>query len=351
MAIIIKANLSMKKVKSMKDIAILAGVSEGTVSRALKNSALISQKVKDKITKIADEHNYSPNKNATNLSTQKSNAIVVIVNQDINANSFSRQPFILDMLGVLADELAKKHMEMILSPERNITGCWNNYFIRSKRADGLIILGPGSEPSLFDDLTDHKVPFVVWGGKDPAQEHCAISGDNKQGGLLAVKHLIKDASRKRIILLGPRHTLEGNLRYQGYCEGIRKYKCDESNDLLIECDWSTESAFEKMQEIIKLNKLKFDAVFALNDTIAYGAIKAIQANGFNVPKDISVVGYDDIQSSQLITPPLTTVRQNTDNAVPLLVERITALINGETASSEILDAKLIIRESSVEEFS
>jgi len=331
----------------MKDIAILAGVSEGTVSRALKNSALISQEVKNEIIKIADEYNYSPNRNASNLSTQKSNAIVVIVNQDESTNSFSGQPFILNMLGLLADELAKRHMEMILSPDRTITGCWNNHFIQSKRADGLIILGPGPESSLFDELTAHKVPFVVWGGKESTQAHCAISGDNKQGGLLAVKHLSQDAGRKRIILLGPLYTLEGKMRYEGYKSGTEQFGCIQSEELLVACEFSTESAFEVMKNIINSKKMKFDAIFALNDMIAFGAMKALQASGMNVPEDVSVVGYDDIPSSQLVTPTLTSIRQSSLNAVQLLVEHILAIINGKSVQSVTIDTELVVRQSSL----
>jgi len=336
----------MKKVKSMMDIAEIAGVSEATVSRALKGSSLINPKTIEKIQKIAQEHHYSANRNARSLSTQKSNAIAVVVNQDINAESFSTQPFTMQMLGYLADELAKNDLEMILSSDRSITGCWHDHFIRPKRADGIIILGPGSRASLFDELAEHKVPFVVWGGKKTYQSHCVVAGDNKKGGFLAVEHLQRDANRKRIVLLGPRTTVEGELRYKGYVEGLKKYKGVQKKELLVDCDFSTESAFETTKELIQSNRVEFDAIFAVSDTVAYGAIKALQASGLDVPKDVSVVGYDDISTSRLITPALTSVRQDSTNAVRLLVERILALTDGKTVKSVTLDAELIIRQSS-----
>lgn len=336
----------MQKVKSMKDIAKIAGVSEGTVSRALKNSSLISTEVKEKIQKIAKDHHYSPNRNAANLSTKKSNAVVVVVNQDLRAESFSGQPFILSMLGLLADELAKKHMEMILSPDRTITGCWNNHFIRSKRADGIIILGPGPDAGLFDELTDHNVPFVVWGGKEATQQHCVVAGDNVKGGFLVAKHLQEAANRKRILLLGPRYTLEGGLRYQGYKNALRENGNEVVEELLVDCEWSSESAFDVINDILKTNSVKFDAVFALSDVIAFGVIKAIQANGLQVPGDISVVGYDDIPSSKLISPSLTSVHQDSTDAAKLMVECILDLIDGKAVESATLTTDLIVRESS-----
>ena len=337
----------MKEVKTMLDIAHIVGVSESTVSRALKDSPLISQKTKEKIKKIALDHQFSVNRNAQNLSNQKPNAIVVIVNLDFETESLSAHQFTLQMLGLLADELAKNEMEMILSPDRNIIGCWHNHFIRSKRADGIIVLGPGSQASLFDDLAEHDVPFVVWGGREPYQSHCVIAGNNREGGLLVVGHLSHDAGRKRIVLLGPRNNIEGRLRYEGYREGLEKHGCVQREDLLVDCDWSTESGFEAIEKLLHRKEVEFDAIFALNDTIAFGAIQALQAHGLNVPDDISVVGYDNISTSQLITPRLTSVRQDTRNGVKILVQKVLALTNGEKAESVILNPELIVRQSSV----
>jgi len=332
----------MKKVNTLVDIADIAGVSESTVSRALTD-----KKTKEKIQKIALENRFSVNRNARNLSSQKTNAIVVIVNLDFETESLSSHLFILRLLGLLADELAKSGMEMVLSPNRTIIGCWNNHFIRSNRVDGIIVLGPGVQASLFDELVEHEVPFVVWGGKEPDQSHCVVAGDNAKGGFLVVEHLIKDVGRKRIVLLGPKANIEGSLRYKGYCEGLEKHGYEQNKELLVECDWSTESGFKVTTELIQKKRVEFDAIFALNDTIAFGAIKALQANGFNVPKDISVVGYDNLPASQLITPTLTTVRQETENAVKALVQNVLALTNGEPAESVLLDTELIVRQSSV----
>jgi len=337
----------MKKVITMLDIAEIVGVSESTVSRALKDSPLISQKTKDKIQKIASEHQFSINRSAQNLSQQKPNAIVVIVNLDFETESLSTHLFTLQMLGLLADELAKNDMEVVLSPDRTLIGCWHNHFIRSKRADGIIILGPGPQASLFDELVEQQVPFVVWGGKESYQSHCVIAGDNKKGGMLVVKHLSQDAGRKRIVLLGPRNNLEARLRYEGYIEGLEKHKCVQAKEFLVECNWSTESGFDATKKLIQQKEIQFDAIFALNDTIAFGAIQALQSHGLNVPDDISVVGYDNLPTSQLITPKLTSVRQDTQNAVKVLVQNILALTNGEKAESVILDTELIVRQSSV----
>lgn len=338
----------MKKVRSMNDIAAMVGVSESTVSRALNNSPLISESVRKKIQQIAAEHHYSPNRNARSLSMKTAHAIAVVINQDEDdSEDISVQMFTLQMLATLAEELAANKLEMLLSTGRSIRESWYDYFIRAKRADGLIVLGPGSTEAHFEDLSRQRAPFVVWEGRHSSQSYCVVSGDNRQGGFLATQHLLLSAKRQRILLLGPYHNVVGELRYKGYLDALAQYALPVQDSLLVRCGFSIDGGYKALMEYIASNGLNFDAIFAISDTIAFGAMKALREHAISVPDTVAVVGFDDVPSAEIASPSLSSVRQDSHDAARLLVKRVLSAIKGERPRSITLSTRLIVRESSL----
>lgn len=336
-----------KKVTSIKDIAELANVSVSTVSRSLQDSPLISAKTKEKVKNIADKHNFSINTNARNLRLQKTNTVAVILNAaDEVSGEFSEQPYVSSLLSNLCDNLSHKGLDMMVSSQRSISQCWNEYFMKSRRADGIIVIGQGKDTSIFSRLSKLDTPFVVSGAFDNQQSYCVIGCDSKKGGFLATSHLIEESKRKKILYLGPTDNFECIQRIEGYHQALEQHNIARSEDMVIHCQLSIESAREKLAKAMQETELEFDGIFACSDEVAIGAMQYLQNRGLNIPNDIAIVGFDNIPAASYITPTLTTISQQKQQIAELLVDSLQKLISGEKAESVEIPVKLIVRSSS-----
>ncbi|MCY7294676.1 LacI family DNA-binding transcriptional regulator [Alteromonas sp. a30] len=336
-----------KKVSTLSDMAKLAGVSESTVSRALSNSKLISVKTRERIQALAKEANFSVNTTARNLRLQKSNTIAVVLLIHSENDQSTTDPFILRLLGVIADELTRIGYDMLLashtSPNENAL---KNYF-DSKKADGMIVFGQGNDPALFDHLLNNDMPFVVWGTKDPHQRYLTVGTDNFLGGKLATEHLINQGC-KHIAYAG-RKTIETELRFHGYQDALEK--ADLPSSPLIDIHFTYQDGYNVATKLLETQQFNFDGIVAASDTIALGILKAF--NDFNAEKELSeqakpfsIVGYDDIEVSKFMHPSLTTIRQDTYEGGKRLVELLFKQIHKKPAHSVELETKLIERGSS-----
>jgi len=311
----------MKQAKNLADIGRLAGVSTATVSRALRDSPEIGEKMKEKIRLLADQHNYTLNTSARNLRLQKTNTVAVILNSyDELSGELSSQPYLLNVLAGLSDELAKHGLDMMLSSKRSASQCWNEYFVRSGRADGIVVLGQGDDVSTLTELVNHASPFVVYGAFRNQEPYCVVGCDNRKGGLLATRHLIQDAGRKHLLYFGPTENFDGMQRIEGFKQASLEAGINASQVQILECELSLESADAMLSRAMSQG-LSFDGVFACSDEIAIGAVRCLQKHGFNVPKDISVVGFDDLPAATYFSPALTTIKPHQGQLAEILVER------------------------------
>jgi DNA-binding LacI/PurR family transcriptional regulator len=217
---------------------------------------------------------------------------------------------------------------------------------RQKRVDGFILLSPGSfHRNIIETLNDEQVPFVST-AKISDEEHMTfVDVDNFYGATLAVEHLVALGHHKIAFIGKP--TLQSSVdRYNGYRSVMRE------KGLLVPDEWSMISATSSIEcghdctaRLLEQNN-RPTAIFYANDTMAYGAIQAIEEAGLRVPGDISVVGFDDIPLSRYITPPLTTVRQPTyEKGVQAARSLIDSLESGQSPRSVILDLELVVRKS------
>ncbi|MFC6635449.1 LacI family DNA-binding transcriptional regulator [Microbulbifer taiwanensis] len=329
---------------SMSDIARLAGVSESTVSRALNNNPLINEKTRERIQKIARSMNYKINESARNLRLQRSHTISVVINTDKAGGQSFSDPFMIDMIGAIADQLARHKYDLLFSSSIVTSADWHAYLLGSRRADGVIVIGQGTDDSPLRELHKLGDPLVVWGGtRKPGADYCIVSSDNWMGGRQATEHLI-GLGRRRIVFLGDIAHPEIEARYQGYLAALKDASL-EANEHHTGAAFSIESGYQSAMELLRNGSTDFDAIFAASDNIAMGAIKALQASGIRVPSDVAVVGFDDIPIAPFYTPPLTTVRQNIHRGGELLVDRVMQLVAGREAASEVLPTELVVRAS------
>lgn len=330
------------------DIAQLAGVSQPTVSRALRGSPSVSEQTRKRIEAIAQQLNYKVDKNASGLRTQRSNTLALLFFEDPTPDETGINPFFLSMLASITRTAARRNHDLLISFQQ-LSANWHVDYEDSRKADGIILLGYGDyelyRPKL-EQLVEQGTHFVRWGPVSGQDEMGTTIGcDNMAGGRLAAEHLIAHG-RRHVAFLGDAsdHYPEFRDRYLGAHNAIVEASLDISPDLQIDAFNTEQSGFDAAQRLIA-SKVKFDAIFAASDLIAIGAIRAVEDAGLAIPGDVAVIGFDDIPAASLAHPPLTTVQQDYRTAGEVLVDTLLKLIEGKSADSYMLPAKLVVRKS------
>ena len=336
-------SISDEPIYRLEDLAELAGVSVSTVSRALNNSDLVSKRTRQRIREIAQQHHYEGRFRDRVSGVEPAKTISLVIPPPQGRDSRISDPFLLDLLGGIADALREADADLLISHTAPTDFDEIMGTIGSGRADGMIFAGQSTLHTHLNALSKQNVPFVVWGANLPNQQYCAVGSDNRRGGYRATSHLLR-LGRKNVAFLGDLDAPEVQLRYQGYCDALKEAGLEPLPELLQPAHFYVESAVEAL-EILLERDVKFDAVFAAADLIAVGAIRGLLKNGLRVPQDISVVGYDDIHMADYFSPSLTTVKQDVRKAGRLLVSKLLRRIDGEPVRSEQLPTELIIRES------
>jgi DNA-binding LacI/PurR family transcriptional regulator len=337
------ASANDRKRLQMADIARLAGVSVSTVSRALNGSPLINAATRQRVDELARSLNYSINLGAQNLRLQKNQTIAVVVPYDALSRQHISDPFFLSIVGSLADTLTDRGYDMLLSrvDAEALDSAATLY--NSGKAIGLIIIGQWRHHDQLNELAARKVPLVVWGGALPQQLYTSVGGDNFLGGLLATRHLLAQG-RQHIVFMGDAKLPEVQLRRQGYHQALAE--AGQQADPLLELP----VPFEVMAARAAMDRLcdsarPFDGVVACSDLLALQAVHALRAHALDVPRQVAVVGYDDMPVATYCDPPLTTVHQPVALAGAELVDALLALLRGEATSPRTLPVHLVVRAS------
>ncbi len=330
-----------------RDIADLAGVSQATVSRALRNSPLVREETRNRIQAIARELNYFVNRNAAGLRTHQSNTIALLLFDETGGEDAQINPFFLPMLGYITRSAAEVGYDVLISMQQ-LTDDWHIEYQASHRADGLILLGYGDYMTYREKLRAldrANTRFIIWGPTINEQPGHSIGCDNVAGGLQATKHLL-ETGRRKIAFLGntTRRFPELAARYEGYRLALADFGLEAKAALRVDAENLRNLGFLGIEKLLERGQ-KFDAVFAVTDAIAIDAIHALQQNGYDVPGDVAVVGFDDIPLAAHVTPALTTVRQDIRQASEGLVKSIVGLIEGEPIESSLMAPRLIVRQS------
>ncbi|MBA4353884.1 MAG: LacI family transcriptional regulator [Novosphingobium sp.] len=330
------------------DIAYLAGVSQPTVSRALRGSKSVSLATRQKIEAIARQLNYTVDKNASSLRSQRSNTLALLFFEDPTPDESNINPFFLAMLGSITRHCANRGLDLLISFQK-LDDDWHKRYQDSHRADGLILLGYG-DYTLYEtrlrQLIRSGTHFVRWGSVDQATIGATIGSDNYGAGRLAGEHLLA-RGRKRIAFLGQAdsHYPEFEQRYSGLEKAIETAGLVPDRALVVDAVSSEEIGYNAARELLARGK-PFDAIFAASDLIAIGAMRALAEAGISVPADVAVVGFDDIPAASLTTPPLTTIMQDTRLAGEALVDCVVGQVEGRLPVARVLPARLVVRASS-----
>lgn len=329
------------------DIAYRAGVSQSTVSRALRNSPLVNLETRLKVQAIARELNYKVDKNARNLRSQKTKTIALLLCEDPGTGDSLINPFFVSMLASITRASAARGYDLLVSFQQ-FSDDWHADYEDANRADGIIFLGYGDYVTYVEKLvhlTEMKAHYITWGPVLPGQPGVSIGCDNFNSAYNATQHLLELGNR-RISFLGgiSEHCPEFKQRYQGYTQALQDAGLVADPQLQIDAETSEGAGYEAALTLLQ-RRVKFDAVFGASDLIAIGAMTALEEAGLDVPQQVAVVGFDDIPTASYTHPPLTTVQQNTGLAGELLVDHLLKLVDGEVIKPLLLPAQLVIRGS------
>ena len=339
------ANKSDKKITSLQDLADLAGVSRATASRALNDNPVISRKTREKLQSLAAEHGYSINEKARDFRLQRTSVISVVFMLDIASQQHMSDPFFLDVLGGIADALAEHNYDLLLAhaPVEDVAELGNSRV--TKQSDGTIFIGQGEQHDELNALAAGATHMVVWGYPVKDKHYVGVGGDNISGGYKAARSLL-ETGRRKVAFFGNTNNPENAARHEGYIRALAEFGIDPDPELKIDIPFEMNRAREVIIDLLE-SKVELDSVLCISDVIALATLSTLQELGFLVPKDIAVVGYDDISLAAYSSPPLTTVRQNIRHAGRILVESLLGLIKGEDVPDAMLASDLVIRKSTV----
>src|SRR5262245_57808123 len=270
------------------DIAYLAGVSQPTVSRALRGSPMVSEETRRRIETIAQQLNYKVDKNASNLRCQHSNTLALLLFEDPTPDDSLINPFFLAMLGSITRACAKRGYDLLVSFQQ-LSGDWHVDYEDSRKADGIILLGYGDYleyRARLEQLVRQGTHFVRWGAVLEDQPGISIGCDNFQGGHQATRHLV-DLGRRRIAFLGhaSSHYPEFLERYRGHVRALQDAGLDAQTSLQVDAINLELSGHEAASELMNRG-VPFDAIVTASDLIAIGALRALQERHLSVPADV-----------------------------------------------------------------
>lgn len=326
---------------SIKDIARIAGVSHSTVSRALRGSSLIPAVTTDRIRQIADELGYTASAIGRSLVSGRTEAIGVVVTSIAD-------PFNGEVVAGLEEVANEQGLSVILAtsqglPEREISVV---KAFHSRRVDGIVVASSRVGSSYARMLADLQIPVVLLNNQHPDEFSYSVSIDNTQGAFDATDHLLQ-LGHRRIGYLGDRLGLHSDAeRRTGFLKAMQLAGESVPAHFMLSGDGKMEGAYEVAIKLLASKGGFPTALFCYNDMSAFGVMKAAKSMQISLPDRLSIVGFDDIQVAELVSPALTTVRQPKRELGARSMRLMMKLLNGEAAEkSALLPGELIIRGS------
>ncbi len=330
---------------SLKDLAKELNVSISTVSRALKDHPNISPEVRDRVKKLALEWDYRPNPLAMGLLRQNTRTIGVIV-PDLVTHFFS------SVISGIESYASKQGYYIIITSSyesyQKEKACIEN--LLNSRVEGLIVSlsYQTKDYSHFEELVRKGVPLVFFDRICLPEKVSSVVADNQEAARKITHHFIKSGYRKIAYIAGPEFLNITRERLEGYLEGLKGFHIELNRDHLVYCEMNPESATKATQQLLALPQ-RPDAIFGINDTVAFAAMKEVRKQGLRIPEDMGIVGFTDDYHASVVYPTLTSVTHPTfemgETAARLFFE---TLEEDHPPRSVVMQTKLVVRESSTQ---
>lgn len=327
----------------MSDIAKMAGVSKSTVSRALKNDSRVKEATKNKIIKLARKYNYKPNKVAQALAENQTKIIAVILP---SAPRSVTDPFFLEFLHGVNNKAYQQGYSLTIPPVEKGNFDAFKKINENINVDGVILTEPLLDDPRISYLKQNNIPFVFNGNPMLADDTAWVDTDNQLGAYQAVNYLINKGHRRIAAVTGPLNLVAGKYRLEGYYQALKDNKIEINKDWVFESDFTEKGAYLTAKNLIQEHQ-KITAVFAGNDLMALGIIKSLKEAGIKIPSDLSLIAFDSIKLGEYIDPPLTTVKNTSQEKGEKAVELLIKIIEAQQITSRqvLFPPELIIRDS------
>ena len=332
------------KASRMAEVAAQAGVSLSTVSRALAGSALISEETRRVVQKAAARLEYRVDVAGSSLRTGLTRTVGLVIPLAHAEKQKLSDPFFLEMIGAIADELSTIGYSLLLSKITGDPSDWITTAVRERRVDGILVIGQSLHHETINGLAALAIPLVVWGARQQDQNYISVGSDNESGGEIATVHLLGQGCRN-IVFLGDPAVPEVAARRSGYLRALRAAGVKRQRRLELAVRFGGDTAYRAIKALLERG-LPFDGIVACSDVFAMSAMRALTERARSIPDDVAVVGFDDIPFAEFTSPPLTTVRQDFHAGARAMVGNLLRKMRHEAAESVVIPAKLIVRGSS-----
>lgn len=335
---------STKKI-TINDIARKAGVSAMTVSRVLSGKGPVAAQTKNRVRKAIEELDYHPNLLARSLSSKRSMNIGVTIPiiEKVLLDNYIAQ--VLSGITDVAQQAGYKIMLIPFDPfgrDANEFAAW----AQSKILDGLILIKTIIDDPRIPVLAKSGFPFVLLNHKLRDKNVNFVDSRNVTGARIAVEYLAQKGHSKIACVTGLLNESNGRDRLRGFKETMKKLKLDLREEWIIPGWFDQQAAYIESQQLFEENEPP-SAIFACDDYMAIGIMKRIKEMGLQIPDDVAILGFDDIELSAYVNPPLTTIRQPLLQMGKESMQILLRIISKElqTAVHQFLEVELIERAS------
>jgi LacI family transcriptional regulator len=328
---------------TLEEIAKISQFSRSTVSRVINNDPHVSPETREKVWRVIRQFNYQPNAVARSLAAGHTHILGLIMPAGITT-TFEDPNFLPFIRGVTSACNNNSYSLMLWLAEPDYERRMINQILSNGVLDGMIVSTIHLPGEIIDAFSASEMPFVLIGQLHYQVNAHYVDVENRRGAQEIVTHLLRLGCRRIATILGPMDTITAQHRRQGYLDALHSRALVADPALEVEGDFTELSGFYAMQHLFSMQP---DAVFAGNDLMAFGAMRAIREQGLRIPEDIAVVGFDDVPASVNTNPPLTTVRQPSHHMGAAAAEILIDVIeHGEMYIHRVvLPTELIIRRS------
>lgn len=326
---------------TLDEVAALAGVSRSAASRVINNAPHVSRAKREAVERAIAELGYVPNPTARALATSQVGSVVFAMAHHDRA-AFG-DPFFAQVVRGVSAELAKTDLELVLIAAPSPYGRDRlRRLVRARRADGVMLMALSGDDPLAHLPEETSIPVVFGGRPLHVEPRWYVDVDNRASARLAVEHLLRTGHRRIATITGPLDTDVATARHRGFRDAMAEAGLPA--DKVAAGDFTETGGAAAMTRLLDAFP-DLDAVFAANDDMAAGALRVLRARGRDVPRDVGVIGFDDLPAALHTDPQLTTIHQPIEALGREMARMLVALLAGERPCPIILPARLVERAS------
>jgi len=332
---------------TIKNVAKIANVSITTVSRVLNGEKGVSPKTRRRVLNVIEELGYSPSASARTLKTSLSKTIGIAVPDTLG-------DFYGEVINGIESTATENGYNLIVSLNHHIIKeelAAVNFF-KAKKVDGAILVTTLGDDDYVRFLIENGFDIVLLDRDPHGLKVDTVKTDNFHGGYMATEYLLNLGHSAILFIQGLSYLDSSRERFNGYKKALKDKGIKRDDTFVLDGDFTTKSGYSAIKRYLKGHGLDFTAIFAANDQMAIGAIKALHDKGISVPEDVSVIGFDDSYMAPYVIPPLTTIKQRREEMGRVATELLLSRINSrderkKTPRQVIVPVDLIERGSAI----